>query len=345
MIEPHIIKTYPSLTSKDCVTAFVSGTSPSTILNYDNNLEIALNLIKPRNFNDLRNNGITVLESQELLLKLWGMVEDYEENKYHFSLPVLIGKKLDTIRRTAKKLASFLLEKNKKGINDYLDGIRQHRWQSHQFTFLASLVLDGMIWSQMSKLDLVTNLDFNQMETGSRYWSGLAWVTYPAKTFRLGTNTYTLGNYNFNQSWTPASWPQQSLVTQFHREALVKFIDRGRLSLKTKEQTELEKLGFISKGECTIPVITHEDTIYKQGLNLANQIVQVLRNELESLDIVKLVGPDFRTALIILFHEVYPVMLEMLIEQGLELPGILGGLVNAPLATSFYISKDDSFQS
>ncbi|NIU59314.1 MAG: hypothetical protein GWN67_23910, partial [Phycisphaerae bacterium] len=110
MIDPNIIKPYPDLRAQECMTAFASGTSPVAILNLDNNLEIALNLIKPRTLNELRANGIPVLESQRVLLNLWGIIEMVENNRYRFIPPLLVGEKLDAVRYKTKRLASLLLE-------------------------------------------------------------------------------------------------------------------------------------------------------------------------------------------------------------------------------------------
>ncbi|NIP49887.1 MAG: hypothetical protein GWN67_03765, partial [Phycisphaerae bacterium] len=130
----------------------------------------------------------------------------------------------------------------------------------------------------------------------------------------------------------------QSSVNQFHLDALIKFIDRGPTAISTEEQKQLTALGFILGQNCLIPILRNKDPIYQQGLHLAGHIVQILRDELQSLDIAELIEADFKAALIIFFHEVYPTMLETLIEKGIAIPGVLEGEESAPLSPSFFIS-------
>ncbi len=61
--------------ASEVVTSYVTGTSPTLILGFDNNLAICLALQEPTNKSDLRDSGISHTDSQLVLMQLWHLVE------------------------------------------------------------------------------------------------------------------------------------------------------------------------------------------------------------------------------------------------------------------------------
>ncbi len=110
MIEPEKIQPYPDLKPLDVLTAYASGTIPQAILMMDNNFDIVLNLLQPRTIDELRENGIPVLESQRLLLLVWRLIKQLDNNKYQFAWPVMVGEKLDVTRTKAQQIARLILQ-------------------------------------------------------------------------------------------------------------------------------------------------------------------------------------------------------------------------------------------
>ena len=341
MIDPERIQPYPDLKPLDLLTAFVSGTSPAAVLVLDNNFDIALNLLQPRTIDELRENGIPVLESQRVLLKVWSGIKQLDEDKYQFAWPIMVGEKLNAVRTKAKEIARTILQENQSNIQFFLKVAQEESFLAHQFPLLASLVLDGMVWDQLQELGVVDNIDFSSMETGSSFWKGLAWITYPEKSFRLGTNGFARGEYGFSQSWTPQSLPLQKPIMKSAvlQQKLVDFVDNPKSYIRDKDHDQLAKMGFFEEDQLTIPYLHQEHTLWLAGKKLAAQVTSVLRDEIAKIDLELMIGMEFKGALIIFYHEIYPAMLEHLIGMGIELPGVMQGDVDAPIANSFFITK------
>lgn len=343
MIESEKIQPYPNLKPLDLLTAFASGTSPAAVLMLDNNFDIALNLLQPRTIDELRENGIPVLESQRVLLKVWSVIKQLDNDKYQFSWPMMVGEKLNVVREKAQQIASAIFQENQSNIQTFLRVAQEEGFESYQFPLLGSLVLDGMVWDQLQELDVVDDIDFGSMETGSKFWKGLAWITYPEKPFRLGTNGFAHDGYSFSQSWTPQSLPLQKPImnSAVLRQKMVDFVDNPKAYIKDEEHETLVELGFFENEQLAIPYLHQEHLLWEASKKLAAQVTDVLKNELTKIDVESMIGMEFKGALIIFYHEIYPAMLECLIEQGVELPGVMQGDADAPLAHSFFITKQE----
>ena len=341
MITPEKIQPYPDLKPFDVLTAFASGTSPGAVLMLDNNFDIALNLLQPRTIDELREHGIPVLESQRVLLKVWSVIKQLDDDKYQFAWPMMVGEKLNVVRTKAQQIASTILQENQSNIQAFLQVAQEENFATHQFPLLASLVLDGMVWDQLQELGVVDDIDFSSMETGSHFWKGLAWITYPEKNFRLGTNGFVRGGYGFSQSWTPQSLPLQKPImnSAVLQQKMVDFVDNPKTYIKDADHEKLVGLGFFENDQLTIPYLHQAHPLWRAAKKLAVQVAGVLRDELTKIDLESMIGLEFKGALIIFYHEIYPAMLEYLIAQGVELPGVMQGNADAPIAHSFFITK------
>lgn len=343
MIDSEKIQPYPELKPLDVLTAYASGTTPRTILAMDNNLDIILNLIQPRTIDELRENGIPVLESQRLLLLVWRLIKQVDNNKYQFSWPVMTGEKLNVARVKAQQIARVILEESQSAIRQFLVVVQEENFTTYQFPLLASLVLDGMVWNQLKNVDLVDNLDIGSIETDCHFWKGYTWITYPQKNFDLGTNVFDHKGYNLYQSRTPQS---KSLLKPIQdnialQAKLIDFVDNSKTYKKDKDHEKLVELGFIKNNQLIIPYLHQEHPLWQAAKNLALQVTCVLKDELTKINLESMIGIEFKSALIIFYHEIYPAMLEYLIEMDIELPGVMTGNAEASIAHSFFITKNE----
>ena len=341
MIDPIKIQPYPDLKPLDLITAFASGTSPVAVLMLDNNFDIALNLLQPRTIDELRANEIPVLESQRVLLKVWSLIKQLDNDRYLFSLPMMVGEKLNAARTKATEIARTIVQENQSNIQDFLQVAQEQSFLAHQFPLLGSLVLDGMVWDQLQELGVVDDIDFSGMETGSSFWKGLAWITYPEKSFRLGTNGFALGGYGISQSWTPQSFPLQKPImnSSVLQQKLVDFVDNPKTYRRDKDHEQLVKMGFFKEDQLTIPCLHQDHVLWQAGKKLAAQVTSTLGDEIAKIDLELMIDREFKSALIIFYHEIYPAMLEILIETGIDLPGVMQGYPDAPIADSFFMTK------
>jgi hypothetical protein len=187
----------------DVVTSFISGTSPTLVLGLDNNLQICLALREPATMDELRARGVPVLESQRVLLLAWHLIRRLEGGRYQTVLPIIAPPSTDSLRAEGRALARRLASDCIPEMNAMLREVRNAGWERNAYALVGSFVVDGLIWQKLEQRKVIEHADASQIESGSREWSGVAWIVYPQADFKLGTNQRSFDGGRLWISWTP----------------------------------------------------------------------------------------------------------------------------------------------
>ena len=329
-----------SWVASEVVTSYVSGTSPTLILSFDNNLEICLALRHPATMDELREQGIPVTRSQVLVLQLWGLIDSADDGVLRFRLPVIDESRSFELAERARVVAAMTLTASWPEVDAFMQAVRDAGWAKSSYVLLGSYVLDGLMWTALEQEGVLENSDPATFESGSEYWSGVSWVTLPPRQKAIGTNSVVTRNGTLHAAWTPISLQAQEALWQSEElEAIVAFAT-GQAGAGSDEQEKLEELGLVDRrGRPGFPVIESGSAICEQGGILARKIAQRLSALSELRKMMKLTGVDDPSAaLIIAHHWVYPEMLRILEAEGLPRPTILSDGSASGLAGSLFVT-------
>ena len=326
--------------ASEVVTSYVSGNSPTAILDFDNNLEICLALREPMKKSALRASGVTYTDSQLLLLRLWALVERTADGEYRCKVPVIEEPVTGQVELLSQALADRILAAAGSDIDAFSESVRAAGWADSLYALLGSYVLDGLMWEVLDDLGAIETADMSAMASGSDYWSGVTWISLPPQASRLGTNSFTAGRGVLHAAWTPdALRAQEALQSSALREELVGI---ALASEGTREPTpRLGELGLLDGKRVMVPVIRAGSGLCDQGGRLAMRIGREMLATDEIKQIVRLTGAtDDSVAMIMAYHWVYPAILGRLEAKGLEKPPILLGMPGASVAPSLYVTHD-----
>ena len=328
--------------ASEVVTSYVSGTSPTLILGFDNNLEICLALQEPTNKSDLRDSGISYTDSQLVLLQLWHLVEQANSGELRCTVPVIAPPISGNIETLAGIVADKVMEAVGGDIETYLDTVNEAGWPEGRYALLGSFVLDGLVWKALEHVGAIENADPSTIPTGSEYWSGVTWITLPPQSVKLGTNSHYTDDGTLYTVWTPSVLGSQEVLQQHGlREELIA-IGVGRVMASKEHSRRLDDLELINDGKLAVPVILAESDLCMMGGRLATRIGRALTAAEGMQEIAQLIDVSNETiAMIMAYHWVYPAILSRLEARGLRRPPVLTGESGANLSPTLYILQHD----
>jgi hypothetical protein len=329
-----------SWVASEVVTSYVSGTSPTLILSFDNNLEICLALRHPGTADELREQGIAVTRSQLLVLRLWGLIDSSDDGALRFRLPVIDESRSFELAERSRILAAKTLSASWQEIDAFTQAVRDAGWARSNYALLGSYVLDGLMWPALEQEGLLESADPTTFESGSEYWSGVSWVTLPPERKAIGTNSVVTERGTLHAAWTPISLEAQELLWQDEEFRAIIDCATGQTEAGSDEEEMLKELGFVDRrGRVRFPVIEPGSAVCEQGGILARRIAKMLGDMSELGKMMELAGDDDpSTAMIIAYHWVYPALLRILEAEGLSRPAIFDDGSASGLASSVFVT-------
>ena len=328
--------------ASEVVTSYVSGNSPTAILDFDNNLEICLALREPMKKSALRASGVAYTDSQLLLLRLWALLERTADGEYRCTVPIIEEPVTGEVEILAGALAERVLAAVGPDIDAFSEAVRSAGWADSLYALLGSYVLDGLMWEVLDGLGAIETADMSAMESGSDFWSGATWISLPPQATKLGTNSATAGQGVLHASWTPEALGSQAAL---YRSALYEELVGIALDPEGAREpsSKLVELGLVDGKQVTVPVIRAGSEVCEQGGRLAMRIGKAMLATEEIKQIVRLTGAgDESVAMIMAYHWVYPAILSRLEAKGLEKSPVLLGTPGAPIGPSLFVTDDES---
>lgn len=326
--------------ASEVVTSYVSGTSPTMILGFDNNLEICLALREPGTSTDLLARGIPHTRSQLVLLQLWNLVERSEGEALRCTVPVIDSTVSAHIQTRAEAVAEKVLAAVGTSIDSYLETVSDAGWPQSRYALLGSFVLDGLVWHALERLDAIESADASAMPNGSEYWSGVTWITLAPQRDKLGTNSHATDEGMFFAAWTPSALEAQQVLQQQGLRETLTAIAFGRSETSAEQAGTFHELGLVIDGKAAIPAIAMDSSLCVEGGELAMQVGRALLATGEMSEIASLTkAQNESVAMIMAYHWVYPALLGRLEAAGLEPPAVFQGEPGAALGPSVYAVK------
>jgi hypothetical protein len=325
----------------DVVTSFISGTSPTLVLGLDNNLEICLALREPATMEELRARGVPVLESQRVLLLAWRLIRRLDGGRYQTVLPIIAPPATDSLRTEGRSLAARLSQRCAPELKALLQQLKASHLEANRYGLVGSWVLDGMVWRKLEQRGILEHADASKIDSGSREWSGVAWIVHPQPSFKFGTNQRSFEGGRLWVSWTPEALPRLRMLDEpATRESLVVAIRFQRAPGGAAAKL-LESAGLLRAGKVAIPLLTSGNPLWSAADSLADKVAGELGRAIDE-GILARAGSALHgsAGVIIFYHEVFPQLMQAWSDR-LPLPPVLAGDPRADLGPVVFATLGD----
>jgi hypothetical protein len=293
------------------MVCYCSGSTPHSIVKYDNNWEILLALKNGgKSKSDLDSLNIKYTDSQLRILRIYKIIQ-LVGNKYHLVTPVLDSIQTNGLKIKTKKLAELIMPEIVNEIDSLNAVLYSENLANNQFSILFSYVLDGLVWTKFEKLDIIKPLE---LTIENSPWTGTFWMLTPHRETKYGTNTYSDSIFEIGITSGLDKLSNDKVL----KVILKNYSEFGRITdQKLIESVKGYKI-LNAEGTLTIPVIdeNYNNKIYRLSDLISGKIcLQLTRNPVfkEIIGDLKIVDPEQAT--IIVYHEVMWDLLSLMIKN------------------------------
>ncbi len=288
---------------------------PSQIVSLDNNWEILVNLKNGKTLEELSKSNVKYTLSQIQLLLIGNLIKR-KDNSFYTNIPILSEEETLTIRKETKKIAEDITSLIQEDLQELKKSLELKQNINNEYSILFSFVLDGLVWDILEEKNIIQKREVNKNKP---FWNGVYWVVEPKRKFSCGTNSLTLKNVSINENWSDNSTISVSNYNMLEK-LLEDYIVNGKITKKEVLKTFDKNRLFDKKGQLIIPIIKkiETDIIYLQSINVADKIVEYLKNRIDYNDYLKSYkNLEKDKKIIILYHEIMWDILTVLEERKL----------------------------
>jgi hypothetical protein len=295
------------------------GPTPQTLLDLDNNRDIAFACREGITREGIAARGIPFSESQLRLLEI-GRVLSESNDTLELTFPVLDSGQTSQMRQLTRRAAERLTPRLTTGIKSLVSSLARNHREANTYSILFSYVLDGLVWD---KLEQRGEIHPRQVDTTSPFWSGEVWALYSPRNVWAGTNSITDNGLSLNVTWTEAAIPKMiPFVTSL--PTLAKVLDDYAAFGRVENSDVFRVFGdyglFSADGTILVPIITEDSS--QEVYTISQGIADVILDNLDTtLGVDNLVGQfgfrDRQQAIVIGYHELMWDLLDILREKGL----------------------------
>jgi len=284
---------------------------PQTIVKADNNWQLLLALRNGLSLVQLDSLNISYTQSQLLLLRSQRLVRR-SQNIYTTAIPIFDKEQTINMRTHSQVIANNLYSEIEQECRDLVAHLSLQNKSSNAFSILFSYVLDGLMWERFEKEGIVTERD----RTG--IWSGYYWFLTPKRASQWGTNSLSIGEFEFSVNWSVVEDITDGLFDNDF-EALFKSITKDGFISDQKVFDEFSVFGFFDQNSAlTIPIINEKER--NELCTLSDRIIDKLlpafmtKENIETFKILHQFG-DMSEAVVIIYHEVMWDLMDLLLKN------------------------------
>jgi tetratricopeptide (TPR) repeat protein len=274
------------------------------------NNEIGLACVEGATLSDLQRLGLSDLQKR-LSQLLEGHVLAERNGRYYLTMPVLMGKRRESIGRAARERAQVLRPCVERILSELRSEVKEN--ERIVFHLLWSRILDeswGMIWPRC-------------FSDGSHLPSVL-WVIEPEHPFAVGTNSSFLpGNGSFSFTWSENT---ENLATSLWTLGLPLYKAAREVPLSQDERKRLQAYGFLDAQTGGNKTFCYEsgDRLDSFFERMQARYASEASRAYDFRSLAQMVDVDPGEFLIILLHETAYELFENLDRSGtLRLPQVL----------------------
>ena len=292
---------------------------PGSIVSVDNNWQILLALKNGLTRKQLDSLKIPYTRSQLFLLETQRLL-NVEKNIYKTSIPILDSVQTVNLRKQSQLIANDIYTEIEKPCRDLITYLSEQNRSNNAYSILFSYVLDGLIWNQFEK----ENIMDERSETG--IWSGNYWFLTPKRSFSCGgTNSWSDDEKGLQFSW---NWSETENITDGLWEANIDSLFslvQGNTVANKEIIDEFGKYGFFDeKLNLTIPVINEKsnNTLCLISNNIITKLFSTFLAKV-NIDALKTLYKfkDDSETIVVFYHELMFDLMDLLLEkQVIQLP-------------------------
>ena len=230
---------------------------------------------------ELRASGLTVTDSQILLLITYGLI-GRQGDLLTTAFPVIGPEKMNPLRETLSQLAETTAPSLVGDVLSIVDELKIRNFPDHGYATVFGYALDGLFWHQLRQRGALpdTTLDLEHP-----FWRGAFWALFPERTGVPGTNETAMSNAAVVSVWTDDTVEALHVMT-------------GRLGAPDSEAREL----WLSRIPTIRPVAG--DPIHEAALRIAARTAHALLETAEGQAVLESISiASQQEATLILAHE------------------------------------------
>lgn len=284
-------------------TAFCSYTDlhPMQAVRADNNWQLLWALRRGGTPKELTERGIPHTRSQLLLLRTQRLLSATEDGRLKTAAPILDSLATTQLRTAATATAAAMYHDLTPELQSFCDFLAREGFGGNAFSLLFSYVIDGTIWGEFERREIVRYDD-----NGTGVWSGCLWFSYPpSKAFRPGTNTLSLGGrYALHVNWAAADPAFAARIYDKDTKRFFRLLIAHE-ALDDAAVAAARDLGLWDGRRATIPVIRRNGPLAKRARRLTRELCEAFLRHADIGQARELAGCDNDTdAALICYHEV-----------------------------------------
>ncbi len=320
--------------------------TPHSIVSYDNNLQLLLELRIGLSKKELDSINIPYTNSQLKLLLLFNLIEK-KKNIYYTSIPILDTTQTILLRKQSKLIADNIFPHIEKDIENLALYLKKSYNSRNEFAIIFSYVLDGLIWNDFEEKGLVTP---RESDDNISPWTGHFWMIANPRESKCGTNTSSESNATI---YVTNGVPWRFMKPLYNDYELTKVMlnnisDDGKLSDTIVQNSFGMYNLFNEHGEVLVPIIYENDQneLYLLARKISKKICDqfITVTSIPSL-VNKYNFKNSEEALIVLYHETMWELLSSLEEKEIIVkPEIFNSPDNAKMQDMtdliFFVVKD-----
>lgn len=296
-------------------TTFCSYTDlhPMQAVRADNNWQVLRALRGGGTSRELFERGIPCTRSQLLLLETLHLLVRTDEGTLQTAVPMLDSLATSRLRHAAAATAAAMYGGLEPELRAFADELAREGFGENTFSILFSYVLDGTIWDEFERREIV-----RYDEDAAAGWSGCLWFSYPrSEAFRPGTNSLSWdGRHALHVNWADGD---PAFARRIYRDDVQRFF-RQTLANETPDDAAVRaarELGLLEGTRMTVPVIRNSGPLARRTSRLTGALCEEFLRRTDVQRVRELTGCEPTDALLIYYHEVMWQLSERLLAGGI----------------------------
>lgn len=189
-----------------CLTA---RHTPQRVIRMDDNGRLLRHAVGGATLGELRARGLTVTDSQVLLLRTYGLLDQTGE-RLTTTFPVIGPEALDPLRARLRQLAKATAPSLADDARAIAEQLRATGYPDHAYAVVFGYALDGLVWDELRLRGALPDIT---LDLDHPIWRGAFWALYPERSGVPGTNEARLGDRTIVSVWTDrTSGPLDTLI-------------------------------------------------------------------------------------------------------------------------------------
>lgn len=297
-------------------TAYCTYTDlhPMQAVRADNNWQVLWELRDGGTSRELAERGIHCTRSQLLLLETLHLLVRTDEGTLQTAVPMLDSLATSRLRHAAAATAAAMYGGLKPELRAFADELAREGFGENTFSILFSYVLDGTIWDEFERREIV-----RYDEDAAAGWSGCLWFSYPrSNAFRPGTNTLSWdGRYTLHVNWSDSDPAFAGRIYKADARRLFRQLVAHEKPDEAAAAAGRE-LGLLEGTRMTVPVIRRTGPLARRVKKLTRTLCEQFLRHTDPQQLTEWTGcDDTADATLIYYHEVMWQLSDRLLAGGI----------------------------